>query len=110
MSSKVANRCHSRTKAGKPCKAAPTANGLCFFHANPDKVSELGRVGGKSRKAKSTGIFDDWQAALADVEGVHDSLNRVISAGLSGFISLDRASQNGGAVKLSITSVGAAKK
>lgn len=41
------NRCKGRTKAGRPCGAAATAGGLCFFHANPKKASELGRKGGR---------------------------------------------------------------
>ena len=41
--------CKARTKSGKPCRAAATAGGLCFFHANPNKASELGRIGGKSK-------------------------------------------------------------
>ncbi len=43
------HRCKGKTKAGKPCRAAATAGGLCFFHANPNKASELGRVGGRSK-------------------------------------------------------------
>jgi len=44
--------CKGETKEGKPCRAAATAGGLCFFHANPDKASELGRIGGqKNRRA-----------------------------------------------------------
>jgi hypothetical protein len=42
--------CRARTKAGKPCRAAATAGGLCFFHANPNKASELGRIGGRSNR------------------------------------------------------------
>ena len=37
------NCCKGRTKAGNLCRAAATAGGLCFFHANPNKASELGR-------------------------------------------------------------------
>jgi hypothetical protein len=44
------NRCRSRTKEGKPCHAAATEGGLCFFHANPNKASELGRIGGRSKR------------------------------------------------------------
>jgi hypothetical protein len=44
-------RCQGRTKSGKPCRAAATAGGLCFFHANPNKAAELGRIGG-SKKAR----------------------------------------------------------
>jgi len=42
-------RCKARTKSDKPCQAPATAGGLCFFHANPNKASELGRIGGKSK-------------------------------------------------------------
>jgi hypothetical protein len=43
-------RCKARAKSGKRCGAAATAGGLCFFHANPNKASELGRVGGRSKR------------------------------------------------------------
>ena len=43
-------RCKARAKSGKRCRAAATASGLCFFHANPNKASELGRVGGRSKR------------------------------------------------------------
>jgi Family of unknown function (DUF5763) len=43
------SRCQGRTKSGAPCRAAATAGGLCFFHANPIKASELGRIGGRSK-------------------------------------------------------------
>ena len=33
-----------------PCHAAATEGGLCFFHANPNKASELGRIGGRSKR------------------------------------------------------------
>jgi hypothetical protein len=46
--------CKATTRAGNPCGAAPTAGGLCFFHANPNKASELGRIGGKKRHHIST--------------------------------------------------------
>jgi len=47
-------RCRAHTKSGKPCGAAPTASGLCFFHANPAKASELGRIGGRrNRRSRS---------------------------------------------------------
>jgi len=47
---KMKSRCKSQTKAGKPCGAAPTDGGLCFFHANPNKAVELGRIGGRSNR------------------------------------------------------------
>ena len=45
------SRCQGRTKSGDPCRAAATAGGLCYFHANPNKAAELGRIGG-SKKAR----------------------------------------------------------
>jgi len=42
-------RCGGRTRKGKPCRAAATAGGLCFFHANLNKASELGRIGGRKK-------------------------------------------------------------
>ena len=44
------SRCKARTKAGRPCRAAATEGGLCFFHANPNKASELGRKGGRGNR------------------------------------------------------------
>lgn len=43
-------RCKALAKSGKPCGAAPTPTGLCFFHGNPNKASELGRIGGKRNR------------------------------------------------------------
>jgi hypothetical protein len=43
------SRCQGRTKRGDPCRAAATAGGLCYFHANPSKASELGRIGGSKK-------------------------------------------------------------
>ena len=50
--------CKAQTKAGKRCRAAPTAGGLCFFHANPNKASELGRIGGRSKRSAAAGNGD----------------------------------------------------
>jgi len=52
MSSKP-NRCRARAKNGKACRAAATSGGLCFFHANPAKASELGRLGGKKSRSET---------------------------------------------------------
>lgn len=44
--------CKALTKDGKPCKAPPTAGGLCYFHANPDQVRLLGRIGGRKNRGE----------------------------------------------------------
>ena len=59
MSPKASNpRCKDLTKSGKPCQAAATPGGLCYFHANPHKASELGRIGGKSKHSTALGSVD----------------------------------------------------
>src|ERR1700686_3279800 len=60
MSKKLKDsRCKAQTRKVKPCRAAATAGGLCSFHANPNKASELGRIGGRRNRRQSA----------------HDSLN-----------------------------------
>jgi hypothetical protein len=44
------NRCKALTKAGKSCRAAATDGGLCYFHGNPEKAVELGRIGGRGNR------------------------------------------------------------
>jgi len=69
--------CSALTKSGKPCRAAATDGGLCFFHANPKKPSELGRIGGQKNgriMAGSTPLPD-----LDSVSAVRDAVKRLIS-------------------------------
>src|ERR1700693_4008386 len=42
--------CKGKTKAGEPCTARAAANGFCFFHDNPTRAVELGRLGGLKNK------------------------------------------------------------
>jgi hypothetical protein len=46
------SRCRGKTKAGNPCRAAATAGGLCFFHANPAKARTLGQIGGRRNRSR----------------------------------------------------------
>jgi hypothetical protein len=62
-------RCKAHTKQGKPCKAAATEGGLCFFHANPQKVAELGRLGGR-RNRRAVAIDSAACPPLTDNESV----------------------------------------
>ncbi len=73
-----ARRCKARTKSGKPCRAAVTAGGLCFFHANPDKASELGRIGGKGNRHVSGGHADSLPT-LDTAIAVRDTVARLIA-------------------------------
>jgi hypothetical protein len=77
------SRCKSRTKAGKPCGAAATAGGLCFFHANPNKASKLGRIGGRSKRhtpAESRDPLPPLDNAIA----VRDTAARLIADVIAG--------------------------
>jgi hypothetical protein len=72
------SRCKARTKNGKPCRAAATPGGLCFFHANPNKASELGRIGGRS-KHPTVPENAEPLPALDSVVAVRDAVDRLIT-------------------------------
>lgn len=60
-------------QAGKRCQAAARAGGLCFFHANPNRASELGRIGGRSRRnaaSESAHSLPKLESAMAVREAV----------------------------------------
>jgi hypothetical protein len=78
MSQKNLNsRCNARAKSGKPCGAAATPGGLCFFHANPKKASELGRIGGRSNR-HAAGETVDPLPTLDTALAVRDTVARLI--------------------------------
>ena len=77
------NRCQGRTKLDQPCRAAATSGGLCFFHANPNKASELGRKGG--RRKRHVMLHDaDPLPALNSVESVRNFIARLTAEVYSG--------------------------
>ena len=83
MTKNLNTRCKATAKNGKPCRAAATAGGLCFFHANPNKASELGRIGGRKNRrvpADAADLLPTLDNALA----VRDTGARVIADVLSG--------------------------
>jgi hypothetical protein len=69
-------RCKGVTKRGNPCGAAATASGLCFFHSNPGKASELGRIGGRKNRHAVVGVLDPLPI-LGDEFAVRDAVSRV---------------------------------
>lgn len=77
------NRCQGRTKSGDPCHAAATAGGLCFFHANPNKASELGRIGGRSRRHADAKTAEALPK-LDNASAMQDALNQLIADVYSG--------------------------
>lgn len=84
------NYCKALTKSGKPCRAAATASGLCFFHANPNKASELGRKGGRGKNQVVTEGLDP-QPAMDNAIAVRDTLARLIPDVHAGKVALGTA-------------------
>jgi len=76
------SRCSAQTKSGKPCRAAATDGGLCFFHANPRKAAELGRIGGKKNGRPMAGSSP--LPTLDKVTAVRDAVKQMISDVYSG--------------------------
>ena len=78
MTLKTSNSpCQALTKKGKPCRAAATEGGLCFFHANPNKAVELGRIGGKKNGYMRVGL--DPLPNLDNAMAFRDTVARLIS-------------------------------
>jgi hypothetical protein len=71
-------RCKARAKSGKRCGAAATAGGLCFFHANPKKAAELGRIGGRSKRHAAAENLDPLPT-LDNALAVRDTVARLIA-------------------------------
>ena len=71
------SRCQSLTKKGKPCRAAATEGGLCFFHANPNRAAELGRIGGRKNGHVSVGV--DPLPSLVNAAAMRDAVERLIA-------------------------------
>ena len=72
------HQCKAKTKARKRCRAAATAGGLCFFHANPDKASELGQIGGRSKRPAAAGSNDPLPT-LDNAIAVRDTVARLVA-------------------------------
>ena len=67
--------CKAKTQAGKACRAAAMAGGLCFFHANPTKAAELGRIGGR-RNARTPAVLPPTPL-LDTPEQIREMMQRV---------------------------------
>jgi hypothetical protein len=73
------SRCQALAKSGKPCRAAATEGGLCFFHANPNKASELGRIGGRKKSHFSVDSTVEPMPTLDNPLAVRDAVARLIA-------------------------------
>lgn len=85
MSNRLDHLCKAKTKKGKHCRAAATAGGLCFFHANPNKASELGRKGGRSNRNRAESV--DPLPRLQNATAVRDAVDRLVADLRSGEVN-----------------------
>jgi Family of unknown function (DUF5763) len=77
-------KCRGTTKRGMRCNANATPNGLCYFHADPKRASELGRLGGRKNK-KQFLISDDQEVpAPVTAEDVRMRLSDLIADVMNG--------------------------
>jgi hypothetical protein len=83
MSKRQDHWCKAKTKRGTRCRAAATAGGLCFFHGNPNKASELGRKGGKSHRHSAAESVDPLPR-LDNAMAVRDTVDRLVADLYSG--------------------------
>jgi hypothetical protein len=99
MTQNLDSRCKALAQSGKPCRAFATPGGLCFFHANPKKASELGRIGGRRKSfpdagnagsllklETATAVRDVATRLIADVFA--GKMNPRIAAGLAPLLNL----------------------
>ena len=95
-------RCKSHNKRGEPCGAAATAGGLCYFHANPNKASELGRIGGRNKRHADSA---DPLPRLDTVTAVRDTVNRLIEDVYAGRLAPRVASSLGPLMTLQLRAI-----
>ena len=74
-------RCSALSKDGKPCGAAPTSTGLCFFHGNPNRAAELGRLGGKLNRRRIDESAHSESDGMESAEERLESLYRRVETG-----------------------------
>jgi hypothetical protein len=72
-------QCKARTKAGGLCQAPVIEGGLCFFHANPERLSALGRQGGQKNRRWKTDELDLPQRPLRSIGDVSELLEETIN-------------------------------
>jgi len=101
------HQCNGRTKVGKPCRAAATDGGLCFFHANPNKTTELGRIGGSRSKRFVAAESDNPLPTLDSAIAVRDTVARLIPDVLAGKVHPRIAASLGPLVNIQLHAIAA---
>jgi hypothetical protein len=104
---KKQRRCKGLTKAGKICRAAATSGGLCFFHANPNKASELGRIGGQKNR-HTPPVNTDPLPTLDSATAVRDAVNQLFNDVYSGKVDPKITSGLASLLTLQLRAIGTA--
>jgi hypothetical protein len=74
--------CKGKNAKGEACGAAAGPGGLCYFHANPDRAKELGRLGGqKNGHSTGTDIEVPAKMTLEDLPGITSKVIRAVFQG-----------------------------
>jgi len=72
-------QCKARTKAGGSCRAPAVEEGLCFCHAHPERLAELGRQGGQKNRRWKADEGDLPKRSLKSVGQVSELLEETIN-------------------------------
>jgi hypothetical protein len=88
-------QCKAQTKAGDSCPAPAVQRGLCFFHANPDKLSEMGRQGGSKNRHANPDDCDLQHRQLKTIADVSTLLEETINRVRKGPFDLRAANSIG---------------
>jgi hypothetical protein len=80
--------CEADTKAGHRCKAPVVEKGLCYFHAHPERLVELGRQGGRRNRRPRFNLEELATRSLKNVREVADLLEETINSVRQGKIDL----------------------
>lgn len=103
-SKKSDSRCKASTKNGTPCRAAAPESGLCYFHGNPNKASELGRIGGR-RKVLPVAENVDPLPTLNSAMAVRETVARLVSETYAGKLSPRIAAGLGSLLNLQLRTI-----
>jgi hypothetical protein len=72
-------KCKARTKAGGPCQAPAVEGDLCFCHAHPERLADLGRQGGLRNRRWRVETDGLPYSSLKTIDEVCDLLEETIN-------------------------------
>jgi len=73
--------CQAKAKTGAACRAAASAGGPFFFHANPDSAKRLGQLGGRKNRRTGVDLQIRDNATTADLRNLTLQAIRLLFSG-----------------------------